>query len=231
MSDARLVVASDAIAEDQELMMPHGGAIDLDEVLAGPLPPGGETVLSRWSAAGEHVYVGTPINTGPGLVTHLRAQPRGNTSGTVLTTRLQLKGSPEAIVTANTAGLSTLLRRIESAYPHFAVIDSTSFDIPGWRQVDYYRLCTEIIQRFAAVAVFAPGWELSRGCHVELVAALTRGLPVLDAHLRPLTAVTVCEAMAAATHEFESVGIDTSLTRLCIAALARIDLPTMSAHA
>lgn len=115
--------------------------------------------------------------------------------------------------------MSTLVEEARRAFPNASIIDPAGIDVPGWRQTDYYRVCAEIISQHASIAVFSNGWELSRGCHVEIVAALTRRLRVLDAGLQAIPIQRIREAFVDAVDEFRAVGIDSTLTRSCLDSL------------
>lgn len=197
---------------------------ELEAALWGPLPDGSDEILSRWRCHDQNVYLGTPINSGPGLVRHLRAE-RDATPRAVPRKQILHTPAPVAVVRDNTSDLPVIRMRISQAYPTATLIDSTSFDVPGWTQGDYYRVCTELVARFTFAAVFGPGWHLSRGCQVELVAALTHDVPTFDARMEPLTASTVRARLSDAIGDFEGVGIDTSLTNLCIEAIENVGAP------
>jgi hypothetical protein len=90
------------------------------------------------------------------------------------------------VILPNLKHVRPVVRRIRQ---HFGgvVIDPTALkDIPGWVQEDYHSFWTEVVERCARAVVFTEGWEYSRGCAHEFLAALRSGALLLQEDLTPL---------------------------------------------
>jgi hypothetical protein len=67
------------------------------------------------------------------------------------------------------------------------VIDPSQFEAPRWTQDDYRNFWSQVIERFAARAIFLDGWHLSSGCIYEFLVTSTLGIPTLKSDFSPLT--------------------------------------------
>lgn len=166
----------------------------VDESSDGPQPNGRtqhshtiEAILDAISGVmpGERlIYLATPINGGPTIVSG--SSQKSSNAGHVV----------ENIRRART--VADRLRRETGDY----VFDPTCFArYDGWTQEHYIELCLAILERFAHIAVFAPGWEYSRGCLREYVQATCLGIPCKTPDLEFLDVATAIRLLNSAVAE------------------------------
>ena len=190
----------------------------------------GAKASGELNGAGQVVYVGTPINTGPALLAAAETARIHNAArtGSVSCTPTHIPPEDSSarhawIVKSNLRGYRTLLAAVAADNQGAPMVDPTLLVVPGWGQRDYYRVCAEIVQRYATAAVFNEGWQLSIGCQVELAAAHLRQIPVLDRHKRAITPAAASDAIADAAVEYASaVGSRHELTWDCVHALREL---------
>jgi hypothetical protein len=99
-----------------------------------------------------------------------------------------------------------------------AVIDPSRLrDVPGWRQEDYIAFWEAVIERFAGRVVLAQGWNYSFGCAHEFLYAVGRGLPTLDADIKPLPRAAGLELIRQAAQKLAGCGADISFLEALLA--------------
>ena len=195
----------------------------LTDALSGPIPVGGEDALAHYADQlrghlGHAIYVGTPINTGPALLSVLRAE-RSALRTDDPTRLLRIEALRARVVRQNLAAYGRLLGSVVATFPDAATIDPTTLDSPQWDQRDYYRVCVELVRRHSTTAVFRDGWEFSIGCQIEMIAALARNVLVCDQHFDPITPALAVAAASESAAEYAAVGWRPPLAAECIHAL------------
>ncbi len=128
------------------------------------------------------MYVAAPITGGPRFVAWYesvgskldRQSPEYNS--------LQRREVIEPNCESAQSAIENILAREQGG-----VIDPTRFEAPRWTQDDYRNFWSQVIERFAARAIFLDGWQLSSGCIYEFLVASTLGMPTLNSDFSPLT--------------------------------------------
>ena len=145
--------------------------------------------LREWEAARnlQHsrrtaIYVSTPITTGPGFVEWMRTRGQhlkkdGNQYQRALKADVILPNIQR------TAASIELLR-----WRHMGlIINPTTLDVPGWKQSDYHRFWTIVLDRHARRVILLQGWQYSRGCTIEFEAAQKLGIDCVDENLAAIS--------------------------------------------
>jgi hypothetical protein len=76
------------------------------------------------------------------------------------------------------------------------VIEPASLYVQTWRQPDYLKLWSEVIERFVERLIMMPGWEFSTGCVTEIEKAFRLGLPVSSVNGAPISIEGATEMVA-----------------------------------
>jgi hypothetical protein len=167
---------------------------------------------------GHEVYLSAPITTGEAYVIWR------NTHGSELT-----HDDPgykslhyENVVSTNLMRVAPLVAQLRRRFPERLVIDPTSLaDLPGWEQTDYHEFWCHLIERYAALVIFADGWQFSTGCVREFATAIQGKIKTVDQSLAPLTLRDGISLISAAIVEFDRLHVDSSRLRQGLTAAER----------
>lgn len=180
-----------------------------------------EAMLSFAVALGarprQEVYFSTPITTGYAYV--LWRQENAQSIGQDHPRYRELHRAE--VINLNIARAAPLVEQLRMEFPGQLVVNPAGLaDIDEWAQCDYHDFWCAVIRRFAAVAVFADGWQFSRGCVAEYATAVECGVKILRQDLAPLAGEAGSTLVAQAVATLDDLREDTSDLRN---ALARLD--------
>lgn len=151
------------------------------------------------------VYVSAPITTGQAYVVWRHSHGSQVTRDHPQYDSLHY----QHVISTNLTRVAPLVRRLRESFPDRLVIDPTSLeDIPGWSQEDYHDFWCNLIEKYAAMVVFADGWQFSTGCVSEFATALRTGKKVYTQSLAPLTQHDGLTMVANAADEFDTLNVD-----------------------
>jgi hypothetical protein len=157
-------------------------------------------------------YVSTPITTGPEFVAWWLAQ-----GSTLNRHDPAYQDEVGLVVRRNIEAVRPLVQLVERTFNR-PVIDPTRLgSIAAWQQPDYHQFWVLVIQRFAGMVVLADGWQYSSGCSLEFAAAVTAGLPTLDAALQDLPVDSGLRLLDVAARELDDAGLSSAFQRQAIA--------------
>ena len=130
------------------------------------------------------VYLSTPITTG-----HAYVLWRHSSGSQVAQDNPQYSSLHyEHVISTNLTRVAPLVSFLRDRFPDRLVMDPTYLeDIQGWEQEDYHDFWCNLIEKYAAMVVFADGWQFSTGCVSEFATALRTGKKVYAQSLTPLT--------------------------------------------
>jgi hypothetical protein len=174
--------------------------------------------LREWEAARnlQHsrrtaIYVSTPIAAGPKFVEWMRTEGQhlikdGNEYQRALKAEVILPNIQR------TAASIELLRCCHMGL----IINPTTLEVPGWKQSDFHRFWTIILDRHARRVILLQGWQYSRGCTIEFEAAQKLGVDCVDENLEAISREKGLTLIQAAMEPSKAVGIDTdALEKVC----------------
>lgn len=187
----------------------------IEVLMERPLPARSAELLERirGTLAGRRaVYLSTPITTGPMLLEAVKRSGPAHDDG-------YLRQVRDEVIAANLRGVIPLRKALASAFKELELIDPTELDVPEWTQSDYHRYWAEVINEFVDRVVFADGWQLSTGCTIEFIVALSANVQVLDSQLSAITTERAGELLEVAVEQLTEADISSSVQK---AALARV---------
>lgn len=165
------------------------------------------------------VYLSAPITTGQAFVSWRHSY--GSHVGVENEQYASLHY--EHVISTNLTRVAPLVKNLREKFPDRLVIDPTSLeDIPGWSQGDYLAFWCDLIEKFAAMVVFADGWHFSTGCVTEFATALRTNKRVCTQSLAPLTQDEGIQMISKAIREFDRLHVDSGSLRRGLQAVQRV---------
>jgi hypothetical protein len=157
------------------------------------------------------IYVSTPITTGPTFVEWMRTKGQ-HLNKESNEYQMALKADVMLPNIQRTASSIELLR-----WRHMGlIINPTTLDVPGWKQSDYHRFWTIVLDRHARRVILLEGWQYSRGCTIEFETAQRLGIDCVDENLEAISHKNGLILIQSAIKQSKAVGVNTdALEKIC----------------
>ncbi|MGY1684428.1 hypothetical protein ACI8AK_02445 [Geodermatophilus sp. SYSU D00867] len=163
---------------------------------------------------GNVVYVSAPITTGRDFAAWYPEQPDKGTPAYWARLRRD-------IITPNLERARPLVRACRTRWAGRPVVDPTMLeDVAGWRQPDYHRFWTRMVEDHAGTVVFSEGWQFSTGCALEFVSAHKVGAEILDHDFAPISGAEGVRLLSDAVVTMDEIGCDPSALRAAVETLS-----------
>lgn len=151
------------------------------------------------------VYLSTPITTGPAFIAwHQQNRAQLSPADPHYETLHEAN-----VITPNLQRVHPLVESLRQRYDRRLVIDPTGLDdVADWEQRHYHLFWCSLIERYAAIVVFADGWQFSVGCINEFAAAVRSSAEIYTETISTLGKEDGIALIEAALADMDRLGID-----------------------
>ena len=131
------------------------------------------------------LYVSLPITSGRRFIEWLELTGKCAADVDNLDKRGKESHNTQVVI-PNSVHAKQVIQRIRETTRQIVIDPSAIPPITGWKQEDWRFFWGQVIERYAAAALFVDDWQYSNGCVYEFWIAHKQGIPTMDEQKRSL---------------------------------------------
>ncbi|GAB3332751.1 hypothetical protein GCM10027299_39600 [Larkinella ripae] len=130
----------------------------------------------------------------------------------------------QEVMRDNIANAQEFIQKLRQNYT--LVIEPTSLNMAEWSQNDYHLFWQAVIDHYVREVYFLDGWEFSKGCTIEFMTGLRKGIPLYNQNRQEISAVDGLLLLSAAIDGYNAIGLDTSFHQNAVSEIKPFTLST-----